>query len=239
MDDANRRSPQNQQQPQLPRLTDEEKRLLKECESESFWQRSLPLMVVNAGLIHYFYKKRGQNIKFYFVNLCMGAFFSYGLGKLSYLSKCREKLVANLPPDSELLKAMKSGSPLPLNQQQTDATEYSNDSVYDQLRKQNRGFQQPQSAVDSQTNVQNTEAKTYDQLRQQNREAQMRPHQQQQQRSQSQRQDFDDFGLQPSELQSPSQPSAARKPVLSPPESGDNKKKIRTNQYGDIVYSED
>nr|CAD7431004.1 unnamed protein product [Timema monikensis] len=95
------------------KYTTEELRVLRQCNKESFYQRSLPFAAVlgigaylgvQAG---YFkgHKKYGPTWK-----VMGGAAIGYFLGKLSYQSKCAEKLM-HLPnsPIGELLRRRKRG----------------------------------------------------------------------------------------------------------------------------------
>nr|CAD7461658.1 unnamed protein product [Timema tahoe] len=105
------------------KYTTEELRVLRQCNKESFYQRSLPFAAVlgigaylgvQAG---YFkgHKKYGPTLK-----VMGGAVIGYFLGKLSYQSKCAEKLM-HLPnsPIGELLRRRKRGG-----QQETRGAEY-------------------------------------------------------------------------------------------------------------------
>ncbi|XP_075715736.1 OCIA domain-containing protein 1 isoform X2 [Rhinoderma darwinii] len=76
--------------------TEEELRVLKECNSESFWYRSVPFSVVSMlatqALVH-----RGiltKSARFgSFPKLAFACVFGYFAGKLSYIKVCREKFL--------------------------------------------------------------------------------------------------------------------------------------------------
>lgn len=82
--------------------------MLRECNSESFWQRSLPLSS-SMGFATWYCIKNGilpGNVKFgagpkVFVAIACG----YFLGKFSYQSKCAEKIMQL--PDSRLADALR------------------------------------------------------------------------------------------------------------------------------------
>lgn len=86
---------------------------LKECNMESFFQRSLPLGT-SFGLAAFVGCKRGilkPSTRFGAApKIVMGVIFGYFLGKFSYQQKCAEKLM-RLPNSrlAELLKQRKKG----------------------------------------------------------------------------------------------------------------------------------
>lgn len=87
--------------------------MLKECNTESFFQRSLPLGT-GFGLAAYFATKNGYlrpSLKYGSTpKVVVGVILGYFVGKFSYQSKCARKLMAL--PDSklaELLRAKKKG----------------------------------------------------------------------------------------------------------------------------------
>ncbi|XP_065367725.1 OCIA domain-containing protein 1 [Calliphora vicina] len=96
-----------QQQPQHPlanyQFSSEELRVFRECNSESFFQRSLPLGTT-FGLAAYLGVKQGlipANIKYGSVpKVILGVIMGYFVGKFSYQQKCAEKIMAL--PDSRL-----------------------------------------------------------------------------------------------------------------------------------------
>lgn len=92
----------------------EELRALRECNTESFFQRSLPLGTT-FGLAAYFGVKRGffsPNVRFGAApKVVVSVIIGYFLGKFSYQQKCAEKIM-RIPNSrlGELLKQRKRGS---------------------------------------------------------------------------------------------------------------------------------
>lgn len=92
--------PNTTQRPQHPlanyHFSSDELRALKECDVESFFQRSLPFGT-GFGLACYFGVKHGYlkpNVKFgAFPKILAGVVFGYFLGKFSYQQKCAEKIM--------------------------------------------------------------------------------------------------------------------------------------------------
>lgn len=76
--------------------TEEEARVLKECNSESFWYRSVPFSIVSM-LATQTLLYRGvltSSTRFgSFPKLAFAGFFGYIAGKLSYIKQCREKFL--------------------------------------------------------------------------------------------------------------------------------------------------
>ncbi|TMW54683.1 hypothetical protein DOY81_000214 [Sarcophaga bullata] len=100
-------SPEPMQRQQHPlanyQFSSEELRVFRECNTESFFQRSLPLGTA-FGLAAYFGVKQGYippNIKYGAVpKVIVGVVLGYFIGKFSYQRKCAEKIMAL--PDSRL-----------------------------------------------------------------------------------------------------------------------------------------
>ena len=106
-------------QPQQYQYTEDEKRVLQECRSESFWYRCVPFALGGAFLTKYLISrgvltaKRGPAPKMLFA--AMGGYF---IGKLSYIKVCNNKiLVLQNSPMAEALRegirARKQGLPPP------------------------------------------------------------------------------------------------------------------------------
>ncbi|XP_037947162.1 OCIA domain-containing protein 1-like [Teleopsis dalmanni] len=95
------------------KFSSEELRVLRECSTESFLQRSLPFGT-GFGLLAYFGVKRGYfqpNSKFGAVpKIILGATVGYFLGKFSYQQKCAEKLM-QLPNSklAEMIRLRRNG----------------------------------------------------------------------------------------------------------------------------------
>ncbi|XP_055855213.1 OCIA domain-containing protein 1 [Episyrphus balteatus] len=92
--------PGSPQRPQHPlanyHFSSDELRVLKECDVESFFQRSLPFGT-GFGLSAYFGVKHGYlkpNVKFGALpKVMVGVIVGYFLGKFSYQQKCAEKIM--------------------------------------------------------------------------------------------------------------------------------------------------
>ncbi|XP_066256107.1 OCIA domain-containing protein 1 [Euwallacea similis] len=101
--------PNAQRRPQIYKFTQDELRVLKECNKESFYTRSLPFSFVLGGLTYY-----GLQIGYLTKNPRFGVYpkigvavtVGYFLGKYSYLQKCAEKFMAL--PDSKVGRALKA-----------------------------------------------------------------------------------------------------------------------------------
>ncbi|XP_044154923.1 OCIA domain-containing protein 1 [Bufo gargarizans] len=76
--------------------TEEEKRVLRECNSESFWYRSVPFSVVSM-LATQTLIRRGiltTSTRFgSFPKIAVAGVFGYIAGKISYIKECREKFL--------------------------------------------------------------------------------------------------------------------------------------------------
>jgi len=99
---------QQQVPPQLRRLTAEEMKVFRECNRESFWYRSMPLAGMNIVAVRmmarYGYLKPSPFYGMY-LKYAGAIVLGYFVGKFSYLSKCREKLMRL--PNSELAEALR------------------------------------------------------------------------------------------------------------------------------------
>ncbi|KAK9499761.1 hypothetical protein O3M35_002737 [Rhynocoris fuscipes] len=115
--------------PQTPfKFSPEERRVLEQCNRESFYQRCLPLSAA-LGVTTYYGVKSGSlspNPRYGAVPKVIGAVVvGYFLGKLSYQGKCAEKLMAL--PNSRLgamLRNKKAGIKGPYLEQETLETEH-------------------------------------------------------------------------------------------------------------------
>lgn len=198
-------------------LTPEEQAVLQECRSESFWQRSLPLMALSCGLFHYAVKMGKAPPSAYLAKQFFIATSSFMAGKFSYVSVCKEKALSRLPPDSNIVRAFK-GEKVALPQptippQVNESANYSNQQIANQAPMQTN---QPGS---------------YDDLRRRNREAAMMQERRPQQQAPVQDTQANVDRMFDVNKLPPAPPS---KPM---PPSGDTRK-YRTNQYGDIIYEE-
>ncbi|XP_055908138.1 OCIA domain-containing protein 1 [Eupeodes corollae] len=110
--------PNGSQRPQHPlanyHFSSDELRVLKECDVESFFQRSLPFGT-GFGLAAYFGVKHGYlkpNVKFGpLPKVMVGIVVGYFLGKFSYQQKCAEKIM-RIPGSKlgEMLRLKKNNS---------------------------------------------------------------------------------------------------------------------------------
>jgi hypothetical protein len=124
-------------------LTDEENSLLKQCRNESFWKRSLPVMIINFAAIHLLHTKR--TIKNYGLKQVACALFSYGIGQLLYADECRKKLFENLPEDSQLLQRLKANQ-LKMQQARNPSGHGSSDEQVNEVQT-DRPFAQRQKSL--------------------------------------------------------------------------------------------
>lgn len=89
-------------------LTDEERRVLKECGRESFWYRSVPLSAVSMAVTQALISRGflSASPRFGAVpKLVFASFFGYFAGKISYMKVCRERIA--LLENSPLGEAMR------------------------------------------------------------------------------------------------------------------------------------
>ncbi|CAG0881558.1 unnamed protein product [Darwinula stevensoni] len=89
-------------------LSREELRALQECNRESFWYRSVPIASLLAASTHYLVKLGylAPNPRFGTVPKVLGStFMGYFIGKLSYRTKCEEKILQL--PNSKLADAIR------------------------------------------------------------------------------------------------------------------------------------
>ncbi|XP_038046314.1 OCIA domain-containing protein 1-like [Patiria miniata] len=98
-------------------MTEEEKRTLRECQSESFWYRAMPL-AVGAGLLTQTLITRGKLTASSRLGsipkIGFACLFGYMAGKISYVSSCKQKfLKLENSPISEMLR---KGGSLPKGQ---------------------------------------------------------------------------------------------------------------------------
>ncbi|KAF5289660.1 hypothetical protein FQR65_LT11777 [Abscondita terminalis] len=104
--------PQRGLKPQY-QFTAEEMRVLKDCNRESFFQRSLPLCTLLSGGIYYGVKSgflKGHPKYGAVPKIVAGVVIGYLAGKFSYQRKCAEKLMM-LPnsPIGEMLRQRRKG----------------------------------------------------------------------------------------------------------------------------------
>ncbi|XP_020797942.1 OCIA domain-containing protein 1 [Drosophila serrata] len=114
LNDGSRQAPQHTPHPLADyQFTAEEVKALRECNTESFFQRSLPFGT-GLGLLAYFGVKNGYlqgNGKYGAVpKVVMGVILGYFVGKFSYQQKCAEKIM-RLPNSQlgEMLRQRRQG----------------------------------------------------------------------------------------------------------------------------------
>jgi len=114
-------APQAPHPSQVPRhaqnqLGDAEMNVLRECQSESFWYRSLPLSGLLAAGAHFACKQGilrpnpnyGARPK-----VILGVIVGYFVGKFSYADACADKFLVQAP-DSDIAEAVRQRRGLPL-----------------------------------------------------------------------------------------------------------------------------
>lgn len=97
-----------------PKLTQEELKVLEECNTESFWYRCVPLSAAFCGgttyLVKTGYLKPHPRFGALFKNL--GAVFvAYIIGKVSYQRACQQKILEKIP-NSNLAQAIRTNKGL-------------------------------------------------------------------------------------------------------------------------------
>ncbi|KAH8309264.1 OCIA domain-containing protein 1 [Drosophila kikkawai] len=114
LNDGSRQAPQHTPHPLADyQFSAEEVKALRECNTESFFQRSLPFGT-GLGLLAYFGVKNGYlqgNGKYGAVpKVVMGVILGYFVGKFSYQQKCAEKIM-RLPNSQlgEMLRQRRQG----------------------------------------------------------------------------------------------------------------------------------
>ncbi len=235
-DDRSQPSSQQQQVPQ--QLTQEEQRILQECNRESFIRRSFPLSILSGfavlaagrqGLI-----KPSPNYGFG-PKIAVGAICGYFLGKFSYVNECADKFLTQAP-DSNIAKAIrkKRGMPPRETEGAGPTTTVARES-WEQEQEQEQGQGQGRLEEDREEKPGGT---SYDELRRQHRE-QARQQQmlgrlptsqspgtssQQQQQLQQQQQQQQEQGRWPQQRRDEDDP------MWAPPSK---MRKKPTNKYGD------
>jgi hypothetical protein len=81
-------------------LTRDETRILNECDRESLFYRSLPLGILTFGATQYAMSKNYITTKAKWLKLGVGLFAGYIIGKMSYASACKKKILTQIPDSS-------------------------------------------------------------------------------------------------------------------------------------------
>lgn len=84
-----------QKQPQIE-LTEEEKKLFNQCNRDSFYQRSLPLLVLSSGSV-LLASQRGLITKGVKLKAFIAGFTGFMVGKFSYAGVMQERFLKELP----------------------------------------------------------------------------------------------------------------------------------------------
>lgn len=96
-------------------LTRDETRILEECDRESLIYRSLPLGILTFFATQYAMTKNLLSTKAKWFKLGGGLFLGYIIGKISYTTTCRNKILTQIP-DSNLAKMIHGVDPYQTNQ---------------------------------------------------------------------------------------------------------------------------
>lgn len=116
-------------------LTEEEKRVFKECNKESFWYRSVPISMSSMALAQFLISRGiltsstrfGSVPKVLFAGAC-----GYFAGKLSYMKVCQEKFksMENSPLGEALRQRERRQPPCPLGQSELSQNNARSESVF-------------------------------------------------------------------------------------------------------------
>lgn len=88
-----------QAHPQMPavQLTQDEKRVLAECEKESLIYRSIPLGLLTFFATQYGMQRNIISQRAKWLKIGLSLFTGYILGKVSYAPTCRNKILSQIP----------------------------------------------------------------------------------------------------------------------------------------------
>jgi len=190
-------APQAQHPSQVPRnqnpLGDAEMSVLRECQSESFWYRSLPLSGLLAAGTHFAVQQGimrpnpnyGARPK-----VILGVIVGYFVGKFSYADACADKFLVQAP-DSDIAEAVRQRRGLPLRHPERAAERQKERELHEQQ------WQQPQQQLGN--NGAPARNMREAQLRQQQQWAQQHVQEQQQLQQQREAEGQLGAGLQPGE----------------------------------------
>uniref|UniRef100_A0A672LT05 OCIA domain-containing protein 1 n=1 Tax=Sinocyclocheilus grahami TaxID=75366 RepID=A0A672LT05_SINGR len=126
--------------------TEEERRVFRECNQESFWYRSFPISVISMGFTQFLISRGG--FIFHYFSLPKTVYYPAGVfgylgGKMSYMKTCQEKFKSlessalrqrqrHQPPHPELSDPNKADSEpaFQLDDQRNQSFSYSSDFTY-------------------------------------------------------------------------------------------------------------
>jgi hypothetical protein len=94
-------------------LTRDETRILEECNRESMIYRSLPLGILSFFATQYAMTRNIISTKAKWFKLGLGLFAGYIIGKISYTSACRKKILTQIPNSSLAQMILGVESPTP------------------------------------------------------------------------------------------------------------------------------
>ena len=236
---------------QMMEFSMEEIAISRQCQSESFWYRCLPLSLAMSTAVQVA-GKFGVLKKYSFGKAFAAGMVGFGLGKLSYVSACEDKFLRELPRSqvSQLIRKRRGLQPLeidPSEQVHIHADRTTHFIVFENHQKKSHSFLQGQAfhqeqAPDysdyfaasttktSESDVQGDEQNTmsYDILREQHRMRDRMP--------------LAPKSSYPSALNVPFEQdqhsSSSPQQFSQPPISDENRqsKPLRKNKYGDEVY---
>ncbi|CAL1543307.1 unnamed protein product [Lymnaea stagnalis] len=231
---------------QIPVLTEEERKIMKECERDSFYLRALPISIgTMTGA--FFMVKNGHwtpHPRFGALpKMLIAGSISYFFGKLSYLPKCQQKILEKIP-NSNLAATIRKSKGLPNPEAQVPAWE---ESATGSNKSSSNNEYRPTEGIDDRfrpsmdrdvkqpaTPQQEKSISTYDELRRRNRL--------EYEESLSKRQEKQPGSSTPPYKESPFMPQnpwpeandqtksdSDAPPVQAPP------KRKRTNMWGDVI----
>jgi len=163
-------------------LTPDDMRILRECNRESFMQRCLPLMTAANLLTYLYYQTRATSVPGRKFGAYIGVtILGWVAGKMSYRSKCEDKLI-NAGHNSKLVEVIRKRRGITASEFEPDQhwqSSPSSSSSSDWRIEDQQANKQSQSSYDSSYSADNyygndegsqqSSSVSYDSLRQQNR----------------------------------------------------------------------
>ena len=164
-------------------LSMEEQRVIRSCQSESFWYRSLPLGALFASASHFGvmrgYLKPHPNWGAR-PKVILGSIVGYFVGKFSYVDVCADKFLAEAP-DSNIAESIRARRGLPLRRQPDDQSQHVQEApaMFPPVQQQSPIYQNQASPTYGQQGQYQEQASvgvgSYEELRKRNREAAQNP----------------------------------------------------------------
>lgn len=159
-------------------LSQEEQSVVRACQSESFWYRSLPLSALLSSFAHFGVQRGylkphpswGARPK-----IIVGSIVGYFLGKFSYVDVCAEKFLIEAP-DSNIAEAIRARRGLPTRRQVEQPQSDQEPALFQPVQQPSPIYQNQASPTYGQQGLyqeqqQQVGAGGYDDLRRRNREA--------------------------------------------------------------------